>query len=135
MQEERKDFQKKQKTADLSVEGYQQILQENKRKENEIDELFFEDTLLLGPIVVRCGELKKRLKKKLNEMNKVLLDQIKRRVDESKKQIGEEVDNVLRIVKKQDYRNIEEVTETKQFIKDLPDKMLEIQRLITGVNN
>ena len=42
---------------------------------------------------------------------------------------------MLRIVKKQDYRNIEEVTETKQFIKDLPDKMLEIQRLITGVNN
>jgi len=48
--------------------------------------------------------------------------------------IGSEVDNVLTVVKKADYRNIEEVTETRKFIKDLPDRMLNIQRLISGVN-
>lgn len=41
-------------------------------------------------------------------------------------QIGEEVDNVLKIVRKQNYKNIEEVTDTKSFIKKLPDKQLEI---------
>ena len=59
-------------------------------------------------------------------MNKVLLEQIKRKVEDSKKMIGTEVDNVLSIIKKQDYKNIEEVTETRKFIKDLPDKMLNI---------
>ena len=134
MQEDRKDFLRRQKSADLEVEGYQKILQDNKKQEEEIDELFYEDSLLLGPLVIRVGDLKKRLKKKLSEMNKVLLEQIKRKVEDSKKMIGTEVDNVLSIIKKQDYKNIEEVTETRKFIKDLPDKMLNIQRLITGVN-
>ena len=80
----------------------------------------------MGPLVIRVGDLKKRLKKKLSEMNKVLLEQIKRKVEDSKKMIGTEVDNVLSIIKKQDYKNIEEVTETRKFIKDLPDKMLNI---------
>ena len=40
----------------------------------EIDELFFENSLLLGPIVARVGDLKKRLKKKLREFNEVLLE-------------------------------------------------------------
>ena len=126
MQEDRKDFLRRQKSADLEVEGYQKILQDNKKQEEEIDELFYEDSLLLGPLVIRVGDLKKRLKKKLSEMNKVLLEQIKRKVEDSKKMIGTEVDNVLSIIKKQDYKNIEEVTETRKFIKDLPDKMLNI---------
>ena len=89
---------------------------------------------MLGPMVIRVGELKKRLKKKLSEMNKVLLEQIKRKIDNSKQKIGSEVDDVLEVVKRQSYINIEEVTETRKFIKELPDKMLNIQRLITGVN-
>ena len=40
--------------------------------------------------------------------------------------IGSEVDNVLAVIKKQDYKNIEEVTETRKFIRELPDKMLNI---------
>ena len=68
-------------------------------------------------------------------MNDVLLEQIKRKVEQSKQQIGEEVDNVLKIIQRKDYVNIEQVTETKKFIKMLPDKSLEIQRLIKGVND
>ena len=45
--------------AEFTVEDYQKILQENKRKGEEIEELFFEDRLLLGPIVVNVEKLKK----------------------------------------------------------------------------
>ena len=40
-------------------------------------------------------------------MNDVLLEQIKRKVEQSKQQIGEEVDNVLKIIQRKDYVNIE----------------------------
>jgi len=95
LHEERKEFLRRQRTVDATVNDYHQMLLDNKQKENEIDELFFEDSLLLGPMVIRVGDLKKRLKKKLSEMNKVLLEQIKKKVEASKQQIGEEVDKVL----------------------------------------
>ena len=41
---------------------------------------------------------------------------------------------MLKIVRNQAYENIEEVCETKDFIKNLPDKRLEIDRLISGVS-
>ena len=75
--------------------------------------------------MARVGDLKKRLKKKLSELNKVLLEEIKKKVEASKQQIGEEVDNILKIIckPKKTYVNIEEVIETKAFLKKLPDKM------------
>ena len=137
LKENIKDFAKKLKESDLTVDDYQKHLQNNKQLEKEIDELFFEDSLQIGPIVARVGDLKKRLKKKLQELNKVLLEEIKKKVDESKQQIADEVDGILKIVckPKKSYIDIEEVTETKAFIKKLPDKMLDIQRLIKGVND
>lgn len=135
MSENIKEFTKKQKSSEMTVETYQKTLQENKRKQNEIEILFFEDTLKMGPFVARVGDLKKRLNKKLNELNKILLEQIKKKVESAKLKIGTEVDEVLKIIRKQNYKNIEEVTETRNFIKVLPDKQLEIQRLIKGVND
>ena len=117
MSENTKDFTRKQKSSDMTVEAYQKALKDNKRKEQEIDELFFEDSLLLGPIVARVGDLKKRLKKKLAELNRILLEQIKKKVEASKQLIGEEVDNVLQVIRRHSYKNIEEVTETKKFVK------------------
>ena len=84
LKENIKDFAKKLKESDLTVDDYQKHLQNNKQLEKEIDELFFEDSLQIGPIVARVGDLKKRLKKKLQELNKVLLEEIKKKVDESK---------------------------------------------------
>lgn len=117
LSENTKDFTRKQKSSDMTVEAYQKALKDNKRKEQEIDELFFEDSLLLGPIVARVGDLKKRLKKKLAELNRILLEQIKKKVEASKQLIGEEVDNVLQVIRRHSYKNIEEVTETKKFVK------------------
>ena len=128
LRENIKEFTKRQKEQELSVEDYQRILQANQKQEREIDELFFEESLQLGPIVARVGDLKKRLKKKLAELNRVILEEIKKKVEASRQQIGEEVDNILDVLKKEkrDYENIEEVTETKAFIKKLPEKKHEI---------
>ena len=126
-------FQKKLSSTDFTVEDYQQILQENKRKEEEIEELFFEDTLLLGPMVIRVGKLKKQLNKKLAEQHNMLLGLIKKKVEQSKTQIEEEVDKVMEQVTREKYDNIEEVTEARAFIKKLPDKEIAINRIITSV--
>ena len=68
----------------MTVEDYSKMLQDNKQREKEIEELFFEDSLQIGPFVARVGDLKKRLKKKLSELNTVLLEQIKKKVELSK---------------------------------------------------
>ena len=100
----------------------------------EINELFYEDTLLLGPIVVKVGKLRDKFKSKVDELNDVLIKKIQEKVEESKKQIVDEVENVLqKIDVNRKYENIEEVTETKLFIKQLHDRQLEIQRIIKGV--
>ena len=61
----------------------------------EINELFYEDTLLLGPIVVKVGKLRDKFKSKVDELNDVLIKKIQEKVEESKKQIVDEVENVL----------------------------------------
>ena len=58
LEEDMKDFKRKQKSDSITVEEYSNVLEDYKRKRNEIDELFFEDALYLGPIVVRVGDLK-----------------------------------------------------------------------------
>ena len=42
----------------------------------EINELFYEDTLLLGPIVVKVGKLRDKFKSKVDELNDVLIKKI-----------------------------------------------------------
>ena len=84
LEEEMKDFKRKQKSDSITVEEYSTVLEDYKRKRDEIDELFFEDALYIGPIVVRVGDLKQRLKDKISRLNEVLLQQIKKKVDGSK---------------------------------------------------
>jgi hypothetical protein len=60
-----------------------------------------------------------------------MCDCIKRKIAKNNTQIEEEVEGVLNIIKHQTvYRDIEHVTETKLYVKNLPDKMLEIRALI-----
>lgn len=130
-----KEFKKRQQSDTITVEQYSNELEGFKRKRDEIDELLFEDALQLGPFVVRVGDLKQRLQDKIQKLNEILLLQIKKKVEESKQQIIKEVSGVLDIIRKTNYKNIEEVTETKKFIKKLQDKRLEIDRLIKGVTD
>lgn len=56
---------------------------------------------------------------------------IKRKIANNNTKIGEDVEEVLAIIKHQTvYRDIEHVTETKLYVKNLPDKMLQIRALI-----
>ena len=110
------------------------MLRDNKQAREDINELLYEETLLMGAFVVRVGDLKKRLYKKISQFDEILIEQIKRRVDQATKQIVDEVDTVLAIVLNEDFKNIEEVDKTKIFMKNLPDKMHEIRMLIKGVN-
>ena len=60
-----------------------------------------------------------------------MCDCIVRKIAKNNKQIEDEVEGVLAIIKHQTvYRDIEHVTETKQYIQNLPNKMLEIRVLI-----
>ena len=57
----------------------------NKQRLSEIQELFYEDTLLLGPIVVKVGKLRAKFEAKIEELDQVLLKKIQEIVEESKK--------------------------------------------------
>ena len=68
-------------------------------------------------------------------MNEALLEQIRRKVQESKEKIGEKVNEVLREIKARDQANIEQIDATRKFIKQLPDIHMDLERLKTSVED
>lgn len=53
------------------------------------------------------------------------------KIEEINQQVAAEVDAVLKVIKhKQIYKDIEEVTEVRSFLKRMPDKMQEIRFLV-----
>lgn len=53
------------------------------------------------------------------------------KIEEINQQVAAEVEAVLKVIKhKQIYKDIEEVTEVRSFLKRMPDKMQEIRFLV-----
>jgi hypothetical protein len=53
------------------------------------------------------------------------------KIEEINQQVAAEVEAVFKVIKhKQIYKDIEEVTEVKSFLKRMPDKMQEIRFLV-----
>ena len=86
---------------------------------------------MLGPIHLSVRQLKEKVVKKVDVLINVLFCSMRVRIEELNLQVGFEVDTVLKVIKhKQSYRDIEEVTEVRGFLKRMPDKMQEIRFLV-----
>jgi hypothetical protein len=59
---------------------YQELLLNYKRQRSDIEEIFFEEKLLLGPFIVEVGKLRKKLIKRLDELQQILGECIKKKV-------------------------------------------------------
>lgn len=122
MTEDGKSFKKQWSKPDLTVADYSNKIEEFNRKRKEIETLLFEDELLLGPFSVEVGKLRSKLLKKLDDLTKVLYDCVNKKVMDQSKELEDCVDEVLEVVNKQEWANIEEVDKTRRFIIKIQDK-------------
>ena len=107
MQEDLKKFKKLHQANDYPIETYTDLLDDHARAEKEVQELFFEDTLVMGPFVIRVKELRDSLIKKINDLDQVLYTQIKRKIVASTKKIESTVENVLAVIRNENFKDIE----------------------------
>ena len=98
---------------------YTSLLASHSKAKDELEELFFEDTLLMGPFVIRVKELRDALIKKINALDEVLFTQIKRKIVASTQKIEATVQDVLAVIRNENIKDIEQVTETREFVRNL----------------
>ena len=122
MQEDIKKFKKTHQQNDYPIEIYTGLLASHSKAKRELEELFFEDTLLMGPFVIRVKELRDSLIKKINALDEVLFTQIKRKIVASTQKIETTVQDVLAVIRNENIKDIEQVTETRDFVKNLKTK-------------
>ena len=70
---------------------------------------------------------------KIEELNKVLFQCVKKKIDQTNGLIEKEVEHILSIINKEPIENIEELTEINDFLNNLDKKMLSIRDLINDV--
>ena len=99
MQENEKKFRQLHKANDYPIETYTGLLDDHARAKKEVQELFFEDTLLMGPFVIRVKDIRDALLKKISDLDQVLYTQIKRKIVNSTLKIEQTVENVLKKIR------------------------------------
>ena len=125
------EFKKFHRKANFPVGFYENLIDEGIALNERANQLFFEPTLLLGPFRVECQAVRQKINRKTSELQRVLFEAIKKKIEQTNAQIEAEVEGVLQIILEQKtYRDIEHVIETKKYIANLPSKMLEIRALI-----
>lgn len=95
-----------------------------------MEKIFFEDKLHTGMFCIKGINIKKHFIHKIQELNKVLFSCIKKKIDQTNENIEKEVENILGIINKEPIDNIEELTDTLNFVNNLDKKMLGIRNLI-----
>lgn len=96
--------------------------------------LLFEDPLCLGPYVLHCGAFKTQLVAKVEDLNAVLFSRIKKSMTKTSGRIEVEVERVLAVLTNEKVRDIEELSEVKAFVRQLPEARRAIGAIIKEVN-
>jgi hypothetical protein len=86
--------------------------------------MLFENRLQCGLFLIRSDALKKQFLGKIEDLNKVLFQCIKKKMIQTNQMIEDEVTGVLKVINKQQFRDIEEVSSVQAFIEGLPKKQL-----------
>jgi hypothetical protein len=126
-----KSYKKQYKQNSYPIDVYQNELHSYHAASQHIETLLFEPRLQCGLFFLRGDTLKKQFLSKVNDLNQVLFQCIKKKMVQTNQLIEDEVAAVLKVINKQTFRDIEDVTEVTHYIEGLPKKqMLQIRTLI-----
>ena len=116
------------------IDVYARELANIQSAREQIEKLLFEDQLMLGPVVLNCKTLKERLLKKIKDFNQAIFVRVKKRMTEKSKEIYAEVSRLCEMLQKEKFKDIEELNETKQMTKELPNDMQGLKRTLDDIN-
>jgi len=99
-----------------------------------VDELLFEEPLCLGPFVIHCRGFRDQLAAKVDDLSTVLFNRIKKIISKTSTQIEAEVERILGVLNNEKVRDIEELSDVKTFIREMPEARRGIGSIIKEVN-
>jgi dynein heavy chain len=127
-----KKYKKQYKENDYPVDHYKLELEQYKEAREAVQKAFDNEILCTGLFLIKCDKLKKQFLHRINELDVVLFSCIKKKMQENNIQIEEEVDKILEVINKEP-DNIEELTDIKNFIRELDKKMIGVNKAINEV--
>ena len=127
-----KDYANWLKSQDINV--YARELANIDSARGQIEELLFEDHLMLGPVVLNCRTLRERLLKKIKDLNQQIFIRVKKQMAKKSKEIYAEVHDICEMLQKDKFKDIEELTETKTATKELPNNMQGLKATLDEIN-
>ena len=118
----------------VGLPEYTAELERLAKAQREVEQLLFEPSLKLGPIVLHCSTLKDQILAKITEMNNQLFTRIKKSMIKTSKSIETEVEAIRDVLSNEKIRDIEQLTQIKDYVKRLPEARLKIRAIIKEVN-
>lgn len=118
----------------VGLPEYTTELERLAKAQQEVERLLFEPSLKLGPIVLHCSTLKNQILAKITDMNNQLFTRIKKAMIKTSKSIETEVEAIRRVLSNEKIRDVEQLTDVKDFVKRLPEARLKIRAIIKEVN-
>ena len=118
-----------------TVDELQHELEKHRAWRDGIEELFFADVVHIGPFAFKVGKVKRALLAQLDGLDEALLSSMERRVEADAELVVKKVEEVLAEVTRDetDYKDIESVVKSKEFVAALPQKKKEIKELRKAV--
>lgn len=93
-----KSFKKEYKQNDYPIERYQDELRANQLAKEHVIKLMFEPRLQAGLCVVEGQAMRKMFLGRVEELNKVLFQCIKKKIEQTNSFIEQEVEDVLKVI-------------------------------------
>ena len=95
-----KKFKYEYKVNDYTVEKYKGELESNQKAKEHIERVLFEEKIYCGFFLIKGGHIKKQFLHKIEELNKVLFQCVKKKIDLTNGLIEKEVEYILSIINK-----------------------------------
>jgi hypothetical protein len=110
-----KKFKRKYLDEDYPIEEYEEELVKFHEAKAQIRRVFYEDWVGGGIFQIEVKKIREKFFTKIDEVNEILFKCVKKKLSQNNQDIEKETNNILAILK-QEPKDIEEVTDIKNFL-------------------
>ena len=117
---------------DYPVEHYKELLVQYRDAKLDIERVLYADAFGTGLMQVKGRKMRREFMRRIDELDQVLFNCVKKKMQENNKEIETGVDQILGVINAEP-RNIEELVEIRTFANSLDKKMVPVMEKIHQV--
>lgn len=121
------------KDEDHTLEVFASELQRLDQARQHVDQVLLDEQLHVGPYVVSCSAFKALFFSKVEDLKSKVFSRVKKSMAQTCRDIDAEVERTIAVLDNRNTRDIEELTEVKEFVKNLPLQRQRIGSIIKEV--